>query len=93
MRDIYLTGETELSVSLTKESRGARAVLNALSRIIASYDERMESSAKELELARTQLHDYETRLGRPFAHAAYLDELTGLARPAEDVAFRNARRG
>lgn len=75
---IYLTGETELTANLSKESRGARAVLNALARIVDSYDERLEANARELELARTQLHDYEARLGRPFAHAAYLDELTAL---------------
>jgi N12 class adenine-specific DNA methylase len=73
---IYLTGEAELTATLSKESRGARAVLNALSRITDSYDERLDSNAKELEVCRTQLHDYEARLGRPFTHAAYLDELT-----------------
>jgi hypothetical protein len=61
-----------------KESRGPRAALNALARITTSYDERIEANARELELARTQLHGSEARLGWPFAHAAYLDELTGL---------------
>jgi hypothetical protein len=75
---VYLTGATELSVPLSKESRGARAVLNGLSRIVASYDERIEASTQELELARTQLRDYEVRLGKPFTHAAYLDELANL---------------
>lgn len=76
--DVYLAGEAELRTPLAKESRGARAVLNALHRITASYDERIEENARELELARGHLGDYEARLGRPFAHAAYLDELTGL---------------
>ena len=75
---IYLTGQTELSAPLSKESRGARAVLNALNRIVATYDERLEANTKELDLARSQLRDYEARLGRPFTHSAYLDELTGL---------------
>ena len=76
--DVYLTGETELRTPLAKESRGARAVLNALNRVVDSYDVRIEANTKELELARHQLHDYEARLGRPFGHAAYLDALTGL---------------
>jgi N12 class adenine-specific DNA methylase len=75
---IYLTGEAELTATLSKESKGPRAVLNALARIVDSYDERLEANARELELARTQLHDYEARLGRLFTHAAYLDELTVL---------------
>jgi hypothetical protein len=28
-----------------------------------------------LELTRSQLRDYEARLGRPFVHAAHLEEL------------------
>ena len=76
--DVYLAGEADLKIPLTKESRGARAVLNALGRIVASYDERLDANTKELGLTRTQLRDYEARLGRPFAHTAYLDELTGL---------------
>jgi hypothetical protein len=53
-------------------------VLNALSRLTVSHDERLDANAKELELARSQRRDYEARLGRPFARAIYLDELTGL---------------
>ncbi len=53
-------------------------MLNALNRIVASYDERIEANTKELELARSQLRDYQDRLGRAFAHSAYLSELTDL---------------
>jgi len=44
--DVYLTGEAELRVPLAKESRGARAVLNALNRIVASYDERLKRTRR-----------------------------------------------
>jgi hypothetical protein len=37
-----------------------------------------DSVRKDRALAETQLHDYEARLGRPYTHAAYLEELTGL---------------
>jgi N12 class adenine-specific DNA methylase/SAM-dependent methyltransferase len=76
--DVYLAGEAVVRTPLSKESRGARAVLNALVRVAGSYDERVDAAARERDLARTQLRDYEARVGRPFSHAAYLDELTGL---------------
>ena len=76
--DVYLSGRTELRSPLSKESRGARAVLNALNRIVVSYDERIEANTKDLVLARSQLCDYQDRLGRAFAHSAYLSELTDL---------------
>ena len=75
---VYLTGHADLSAPLANESPGPRAVLNALNRIVDSYAERIESNTKERDLARSQFRDYEARLGRPFAHAAYLDELTDL---------------
>ncbi|VTS00593.1 dna methylase : Helicase, C-terminal OS=Blastopirellula marina DSM 3645 GN=DSM3645_28052 PE=4 SV=1: Methyltransf_26: SNF2_N [Gemmata massiliana] len=74
--EVYLTGRADLSVPLAPEARGARAVLNALNRVVDSYAERLGADTRELELARAQFRDYEARLGRPFAHAAYLDELT-----------------
>jgi hypothetical protein len=76
--DVYLEGQATRTAQLTKESQGPRAVMNALGRLASSYEDRCEETRKELALARTQLPDYEARLGRPFAHAAYLDELTGL---------------
>jgi hypothetical protein len=76
--DVYLSGRTELRAPLSRESRGARAVLNALNRIVDSYDERIEANARELELMRSQLRDYEARIGRAFAHSTHLSELTDL---------------
>jgi N12 class adenine-specific DNA methylase len=76
--DVFVAGQTELRAGLFKDSRGPRAVLNALARLVAEHDERIESNRREVELARNQLSDYEARLGRPFGHASYLDELTGL---------------
>jgi N12 class adenine-specific DNA methylase len=76
--DVYLSGRTELRSQLSRESRGPRAVLNALTRLASTFDERIEATTRELDLARGQLRDYEARLGRPFAHAAYLRELTEL---------------
>jgi hypothetical protein len=76
--DVYLEGRAFRTGVLAKESQGPRAVMNALHRLASTYTERCEETRAELALARTQLRDYEARLGRPFAYAAYLDELTGL---------------
>src|SRR5205814_7432790 len=59
--DVYLEGQAFRTGLLSKESQGPRAVTNALGRLVASYDERCEETRKELELARTQLRDYEAR--------------------------------
>ena len=52
--------------------------MNALHRIVGSYEEERVRAEQDRALAETQLRDYEARLGRPFAHAAYFEELTRL---------------
>ena len=42
------------------------------------YPARCDATRQELAIAQGQLRDYEARLGRAFAHDAYLAELTGL---------------
>jgi hypothetical protein len=76
--DVYLEGHVVRKAQLSRDSHGARAVTNALARLAASYDEVCDAVRRDRALAEGQLRDYEARLGRPFAHAAYLDELTGL---------------
>jgi N12 class adenine-specific DNA methylase len=76
--DVYLEGQSVQMTGLSKESQGPRAVMNALARLAGCFDQRYEETTQELVLARNQLHDYQARVGRPFAHAAYLDELTVL---------------
>lgn len=76
--DVYLEGQSYRTAMLSKESQGPRAVMNALARIATSYEERIAETREDLALARNQLADYEARLGRPFQHARYAEELTGL---------------
>ena len=76
--DVYLEGAGFRTAQLFKDSHGPKAVWNALNRIAGSYGERAAETREDVELARSQLADYEARLGRVFPHAAYLDELTGL---------------
>ena len=48
------------------------------SALAGGYESQGATARKELGIAEGQLRDYETRLGRPFAHDAYLTELTSL---------------
>ena len=63
---------------LSRDHRGPRAVMNAIDRLAGTYDGQCDTTAQDLAIARTQLRDHEARIGRPFAHDAYLAELTSL---------------
>ena len=76
--DVYLEGQAMRRDQLSRESQGARAVLNALARIADSYEDVRGSVRRDRSLAAQQLTDYQARLGKVFAHATYQDELTGL---------------
>jgi hypothetical protein len=76
--DAYLEGATTRHAMLSRDHRGPRAVLNALDRLAGSYGEQLATARRDLEIAEGQLRDYEARLGVPFAHDAYLGELTRL---------------
>ncbi len=76
--DVYLEGEGYRSAQLWRDSQGPRAVMNALNRLATSYDEQIAAAGKDLTLARSQFADFEARLGKPFKHTAYTEELTGL---------------
>ncbi len=53
-------------------------MLNALDRLAGAYGSEIAHSKQDLSIAESQLRDYEARLGKPFAHDAYLTELTTL---------------
>jgi hypothetical protein len=53
-------------------------VLNALERLADSYGGPLATARRDLEIARGQLRDYETRLDMPFEQKDYREELTGL---------------
>ena len=76
--DVYLEGQVYRTAMLSRESQGPRAVMNALNRLATSYGERITETKQDLALARTQLGDYEARMGKVFAHAGYADELAAL---------------
>ena len=76
--DVFLEGATIRHGMLSRDHRGPRAVLNALDRLAASYPHQIEKTRQDLAIAEGQLRDHQARLGRPFAHDAYLSQLTDL---------------
>jgi hypothetical protein len=76
--DVVLEGAATRHTMLSRDARGPRAVMNALERLAGSYGDQCETARQELALAEGQVRDYEARLGQPFAHEAYLTELTQL---------------
>ena len=76
--EMYLEGATIRQVSLSREHQGARAVLNALERLVGGYGAACDSVRQDLAIAEGQLRDYRTRLGAPFSNDSYLTELASL---------------
>jgi N12 class adenine-specific DNA methylase len=76
--DVYLEGTAFRPSMLSRDHHGPRAVLNALDRLAASYDSECTRVWQDLDIAESQLRDYQARLGKPFLYDAYLSELTGL---------------
>jgi hypothetical protein len=75
--EVYLEGEATRHGPLSRDA-GPRAVLNALDRLASSYGSQRDTARQDLAIAEGQLRDHQARLGKPFAHEAYLSELTDL---------------
>jgi hypothetical protein len=52
--------------------------MNAVARLVDSYELIRDRDRKDLIIAQGQLRDYEARIGRICSHERYLEELTGL---------------
>ena len=74
--EISLLGASTRSTQLSRDHQGPRAILNATDRLASSIESDITSTQQDLTLAETQLHDYESRLGKPFIHEQYLSDLT-----------------
>jgi hypothetical protein len=73
---------------LARDFHGSRAILHAVERLISSYPAEREKTVRDLGIAQSQQRDYEARLGAPFAHTGYHDELTGLRNQLEAALSR-----
>jgi N12 class adenine-specific DNA methylase len=76
--NVYMEGSATRMTSLSRDHQGSRAVLNALERLAGGYGADCERVGQDLDIAQSQLRDYQARFGQPFLHDTYLSELTGL---------------
>ncbi len=76
--EVFLEGNVTRRDSLSRDHQGPRAVLNAVERLARSYRLEAEGTERDLGIAETQLRDYQARIGQPFTHADYLDQLAAL---------------
>jgi hypothetical protein len=81
--EVSLAGALTRYTQLSRDFHGARAILNAVERLIGSLQTEQEKTVRDLIIAQGQLRDYEARLGAGFAHAGYLEELRGFRNQLE----------
>ena len=81
--DVYVAGALTRYAQLSRDFHGSRAILNAVDRIIGSASTEREKIVRDLGIAQGQMRDYEVRLGAPFVHTGYVDELTILRHQLE----------
>jgi hypothetical protein len=89
--EVYTAGALTRSTQLSRDFHGARAILNAVERLISNAQAEREKIARDLGIAQGQLRDYEARLGAGFAHAGYLNELMGLRNQLEAALSSNTQ--
>jgi hypothetical protein len=76
--EVYLEGAATRVDTLSRDHHGPRAVLNAVERLAGTYNAVIATVRQDLTVAEAQLRDFQVRLGVPFAHEAYLTNLTTL---------------
>jgi hypothetical protein len=63
---------------MMRDNPGPRAVLNALERVADGYESDIGHLKADIAVKQGQRSDYEARLGKPFTHDVYKNELEGL---------------
>jgi hypothetical protein len=82
--DAYVEGRITRTSMLNREHQGPRAILNAVERLASGYGSECERVRQELAIAEAQLRDYRERLGKPFPHDNYLNNLAMLRDQLKD---------
>jgi len=88
--EAFLEGAVTRHATLSRDSHGPRAILNALDRLTGTYEGQLGTARQDLAIAQGQLRDYDSRLGKPFAHEDYLAELSQLRDQLKTALSRHA---
>ena len=89
--EICVDGALRRCAQLARDFHGPRAILNAVERLIGSYETERAKTIRDVGIAQSQQRDYDARLGTPFAHTGYLDELTSLRHHLESALSSTAQ--
>jgi N12 class adenine-specific DNA methylase len=76
--ELILEGATTCREAMARDRSGPRAIMNAVERLMGTYEARLAETRDDLALAETQLRDYQSRYGAEFSHGDYLSQLTNL---------------
>ena len=74
--EVYLAGAIVRQSMLSHH--GPRAVLNAAERLANGYGDELDRVRQDVDIAQSQLRDYQVSLGKNFPHEAVLSELVAL---------------
>jgi hypothetical protein len=91
--EVYMEGILTRCAQLARESYGPRAILNAVERLVGTYEAERDKTARDLGIAQGQHRDYAMRVGAGFAHAMYLEALTSLRNQLEAALSSTAQAG
>lgn len=76
--DVFIEGAIRRTTPLSKDNTGPRAFLNAMKRILDTYDERIKEANASVTLLSKQLEDLRNHAGASFAHEDRISRLTAL---------------
>lgn len=76
--EVYIEGQQTRVARLSSPTAGGRAILNAVDRLITGLQPELLRTSHDIDIAESQLRDYQTRLGQEFPHTAYQTDLRTL---------------
>jgi hypothetical protein len=76
--DVYVEGAGKRWVTMPRDTPGPRAVMNAVERLIPVYAHEFDDIRADIAVKQGQLRDYESRVGKPSAHAGYMSQSSDL---------------
>lgn len=76
--EVYLGAAVARQTSLSHDHHGPRAVLNAVERLANGYGGELDRVRQDVDIAKSQLRDYQASVGKDFPHETVLSELVSL---------------